>query len=266
LYTRRRWPRRYVSPTFSLWLKLTVGFAISIAGHLGLDNLVLIYDQNKVTVDGTIDACFTEDVPLRFKAAKWNVIELDLNSPIFPTSQSQVSAVTDALFAAKVHKGEPAIVIIATTIGFGSRKANTGPAHGQPLGDEEVAYVKTKFGFDSDQKFVISDKVYSHFSHVAPRGEALQSEWSNLFSKYAQVFPNEHAELMRRISGKLPFGWRDLIPLKKDLPNADQPTRKSSGIVVETLAPLFPDIVAGSADLLESTFVSWKGMVEFQKV
>ncbi|KAF5371185.1 hypothetical protein D9758_004210 [Tetrapyrgos nigripes] len=239
--------------------------AISVAGHLGLDNLVLIYDQNKVTVDGTIDACFTEDVPLRFKAAKWNVIELDLNSPNFPTPSSQVSAVTEALLAAKAHKGEPTIVVITTTIGFGSRKANTGPAHGQPLGEDEVAYVKTKFGFKPEDKFFISEKVYSHFSHVGPRGQTLQEEWSSLLSKYAQQYPEEHAELRRRIGGKLPAGWRDLLPTKKDLPTADQPTRKSSGIVLETLAPRFPDIVAGSADLLESTFVSWNGMVEFQK-
>ncbi|THV05514.1 putative dihydroxyacetone synthase [Dendrothele bispora CBS 962.96] len=239
--------------------------AVSVAGHLGLDNLVLIYDQNKVTVDGTIDACFTEDVPLRFKAAKWNVIELDLNSPNLPSPQSQVSAVTEALLAAKAHKGAPTIVIATTTIGYGSRKANTGPAHGQPLGDEEVAYVKTKFGFNPDEKFVVPEEVYSHFAHVGPRGEALQSEWTALLLDYSKAFPGEYAELMRRISGKLPNGWRDLIPFKKDLPTVDQPTRKSSGIVVEKIAPLFPDIVAGSADLLESTFVSWKDMVEFQK-
>ncbi|KAK7044130.1 hypothetical protein VNI00_007847 [Paramarasmius palmivorus] len=237
--------------------------AISMAGHLGLDNLVLIYDANKITVDGTIAACFTEDVPLRFKAANWNVITLDQMA--IPTAEAQVSAITDALLRARQYKGQPTIVVIDTIIGYGSRKANTGPAHGQALGDEEVAYVKKQFGMSPSEKFVIPQTVYDHFSGIPAKGVAAQKEWDGLIARYAQAYPAEHAELQRRLSGRLPDGWRDLLPKKDGLPTTPQPTRKSSGIVVETLAPKFRDIVAGSADLLESTFVSWKAMVEFQK-
>ncbi|EEB96131.1 hypothetical protein MPER_04788, partial [Moniliophthora perniciosa FA553] len=116
-----------------------------------------------------------------------------------------------------------------------------------------------------DAKFIIPQKVYDHFAGIPAKGTAAQKEWNDLVARYAESYPSEHAELQRRLSGRLLDGWRELLPKKDQLPTAPQPTRKSSGIVVETLAPLFPDLVAGSADLLESTFVSWKGMVEFQK-
>lgn len=156
--------------------------------------------------------------------------------------------------------------MIRTTIGFGSRKQDTGPAHGQALGDDEVAYVKEKFRLDPKEKFVVPDSVYRGFSHVATRGATQQQEWDDLYASYGKAYPEEAKELQRRIGGHLPEGWQKLLPTRDQLPTAPQPTRKSSGIVVEALASQFPDLVAGSADLLESTFVSWKGMVEFQNV
>ncbi|GAA5863238.1 hypothetical protein JCM8547_002873 [Rhodosporidiobolus lusitaniae] len=238
--------------------------AISVAGHFALDNLVLIYDCNKITVDGTIDNCFTEDVPLRFKAAGWNVI--DAGRPeLEEDAANEISSIASALSQARQHTGAPTLVLVRTTIGFGSRKQDTGPAHGQALGEEEVAYVKTKFRLNPEERFVLPDSVKRSFAHVAPRGAAAEKEWSTLYSKYAAAFPDEAAELDRRVKGHLPEGWQSLLPSRDQLPTAPQPTRKSSGIVVEALASKFPDFVAGSADLLESTFVSWKGMEEFQK-
>ncbi|KAL8291358.1 hypothetical protein RQP46_002336 [Phenoliferia psychrophenolica] len=223
--------------------------AISVAGHLALDSLVLIYDCNSITVDGTISSCFTEDIPMRFKAAGWNVIHAGRPETL-ATAALEIGFITTALESA---------------LGFGSRKANTGPAHGQALGVDEVAYVKSQFGMDPTQKFIIPPSVSRSFAHVSTKGAAAESEWNARKEAYAKAFPDEFAEWTRRISGELPEGWRDLLPTKENLPQAPQPTRKSSGIVVEALASRFPDFVAGSADLLESTFVSWNGMKEFQK-
>lgn len=219
----------------------------------------------QITVDGTIDNCFTEDVHLRFEAAKWNVI--DVGRPeAEEDAAEEIGMIGRALHQAREHKGKPTLVIIRTTIGFGSRKQDHGPAHGQALGDDEVAYVKTKFHLDPKQKFVVPDSVKRAFSHVAPRGAAQQQEWEEALVSYSRAYPEESNELQRRVRGQLPDGWQNLLPTKAQLSAAPQPTRKSSGIVVEALASRFPDFVAGSADLLESTFVSWKGMVEFQNV
>ncbi|KAK7029588.1 hypothetical protein VNI00_014465 [Paramarasmius palmivorus] len=237
--------------------------AISVAGHLGLDNLVLVYDANKITVDGGIDLCFTEDIPLRFKAAHWNVIIVDQKPTA--TIDAQISAITDALNRARQHKAQPTLVVIETIIGHGSRKADTCLTHGQALGDDDVAHVKEQLGFSPTEKFVVPQQVYDHFSGIPAKGAAVQKEWDELAARYAEAYPTEYAELQRRLSGRLPEGWRDLLPKKEELPTAPQPTRKSSGIVIQTLAPKFPDFVAGSADLMESTFVNWKGMVDFQK-
>ncbi|GAA5893514.1 hypothetical protein JCM6882_007841 [Rhodosporidiobolus microsporus] len=237
--------------------------AISVAGHFGLDNLVLVYDCNKITVDGTINNCFTEDVPLRFKAAGWNVI--DAGRPELEEDASkEIGNIANALQQAREHTGAPTLVLIRTTIGFGSRKQDTGPIHGQALGEEEVAYVKEKFRLDPEARFQLPESVKRSFAHVAPRGAAAEEEWNALYAQYTKEFPEEAKELDRRVKGELPEGWQSLLPTRDQLPTAPQPTRKSSGIVVEALASKFPDFVAGSADLLESTFVSWKGMTEFQ--
>ncbi|GAA5823358.1 hypothetical protein JCM11251_007579 [Rhodosporidiobolus azoricus] len=238
--------------------------AISVAGHFGLDNLILVYDCNKITVDGTIDNCFTEDVPLRFKAAGWNII--DAGQPEQEEDASQeIGNIANALHQARQHTGAPTLVLIRTTIGFGSRKQDTGPIHGQALGEEEVAYVKQKFRLNPEERFHLPDSVKRSFAHVAPRGAAAEAEWNDLLARYTNEYPEEAKELDRRVKGELPQGWQSLLPTRDQLPTAPQPTRKSSGIVIEALASRFPDFVAGSADLLESTFVSWKGMQEFQK-
>ena len=119
---------------------------------------------------------------------------------------------------------------------------------------------------DPTQKFIIPAGVTASFAHVAGKGRLASTEWTRRSEAYATAFPAEFAEWSRRLMGSLGEGWKNLLPTKANLPQAPQPTRKSSGIVVEALGSKFPDFVAGSADLLESTFVSWKGMKEFQKV
>jgi dihydroxyacetone synthase len=156
---------------------------------------------------------------------------------------------------------------IRTIIGFSSRKANTGPAHGQPLGDEEVAYVKSQLGFDPSQKFCIPDKVYDYFSGCKDKGAKAEQEWNATMEQYASRYPDKHKELECRRSGRFAEdGWEELLPAKDKLPQAAQPTRKSSGLAVQALVPKYNSFIAGSADLLESTFVNFDGQIEFQNV
>lgn len=230
--------------------------AISMAGHWGLDNLILIYDNNSVTVDGSIANCFTDDSSAKLKATGWHVIDVENGS-------DDLTAVVKALETAKNLKGKPTFVNIRTVIGIGAANQGKGKVHGQALGDADVANVKRQLGFDADAKFVVPSSVYDYWTETKTRGAAVEAEWNALWTKYQATYPKEATELRSRMAGKLE-GWQELVPPKSALPTAPQPTRKSSGIMVEALAPKYNSFMVGSADLLESTFVSWPGMTEFQ--
>ncbi|KAK8853030.1 transketolase [Kwoniella newhampshirensis] len=231
--------------------------AISMAGHWGLDNLIMIYDNNAVTVDGNIDACFTDDTSAKLKAVGWHVIEVEDGS-------NDLAAILKALDEAKTLKGKPVLVNIRTIIGFGSANQNSGPVHGAALGADDVEHVKKQLGFKPDEHFVIPPKVYDYFAEVKTEGAKLEAEWNDMMSKYKETYPTEAAELQRRMEGKLVDGWAATIPTKDKLPKDPIPTRKASGIMVQTLVPNDASFVAGSADLMESTFVNFKGQTEFQ--
>ncbi|KAJ7641468.1 Transketolase, thiamine diphosphate binding domain-containing protein [Roridomyces roridus] len=231
--------------------------ALSMAGHLRLDNLIVVYDDNSVTVDGSIETCFTDVTSDKMKSVGFHVIEVY-------DGTNDLHAIVAALQEAKTTKGKPTFVHVRTTIGFGSRKANTGAVHGAALGEEEVAYVKTAFGFDPEAKFVVPEQVYEYFRPVVQRGAEDEATWNALYAKYQQEYPAEYAEIEQRLTGELPAGWRDSLPPKSALPSAAQATRKSSGIVATALFPKYPNFMVGSADLMESTFVHWKGHTEFQ--
>ncbi|KAJ9093840.1 hypothetical protein QFC21_006211 [Naganishia friedmannii] len=233
--------------------------AISIAGHLGLDSLILIYDNNSVTVDGNIDACFTDDTSAKVRAQGWHVIDVYDGS-------NDLAGILAALDEAKLVTGKPTFLNIRTVIGHSSTKQNTGSAHGAALGDDDVAHVKRTLGFNPDEKFAIPPKVYEYFAECKPKGAKAEEEWSATMQVYSERYPSEYRELQMRLSGRFADDdWQVRLPKKEDLPAAPQPTRKSSGIVVQALLPTYNSFVAGSADLLESTFVSFKGQVEFQK-
>ncbi|EPQ30063.1 uncharacterized protein PFL1_02180 [Pseudozyma flocculosa PF-1] len=252
--------------------------ALSLAGHLGLDNLILIYDMNKITVDGTIDATSSEDQPAKLRSMGWDVIEVRNGS-------TDVAAIVAALDDAKHRRnGRPTCVQIETVIGFGAERQNTGPVHGAALGDDGVRHLKRAFGRDPDQKMTLSPHVYDAFAGARAKGERIQAEWDGMMSEYRRAYPDLAAEFEQRnrpaavaddaeeeakegsdgLIGGLPARWTTMLPPKTDLPTSSIPTRKASGLVVEAIAPHFPQFMVGSADLLESTFVSWRGMVEFQ--
>lgn len=232
--------------------------AISLAGHWGLDNLVLIYDNNSVTVDGPIDNCFTDDTSAKLRATGWHVIDVEDGS-------NDLASVVAALGEAKAYKGKPVCVNIRTIIGIGSINQGKGKVHGQALGDDDIAQLKTALGFDPSVKFHIPSKVYEYFEPCKSRGQELEKEWTKLYAKYKEAYPEDEADLARRLRGELKEGWEAKVPAKSQLPTAAQPTRKSSGIMVQALVPEDLSYMVGSADLLESTFVSWDKMTEFQR-
>lgn len=173
----------------------------------------------------------------------------------------------DGFDQAKALKGKPVLVNIRTVIGHSSKKQNTGAVHGAALGDEDVKHVKESLGFNPEDKFVIPPKVYDYFKECKSKGAAAEAEWNKTMEQYAQKYPEEYKQLQMRLSGKFAEDdWKGLLPAKQDLPTAPQPTRKSSGIAVQALVPKYNSFVAGSADLMESTFVNFKGQVDFQNV
>lgn len=192
------------------------------------------------------------------RANGWHVIDVEDGS-------NDLAAVVAALGKAKEYKGKPVCINIRTVIGIGSINQGKGKAHGQALGDSDIAQLKTNLGFDPAVKFHIPPPVYDYFTPCKSRGAQIEKEWNDMYARYKEAHPTDEADLARRLRGELKEGWEQKVPAKSDLPKAAQPTRKSSGIMVQAMVPDDRTYMAGSADLLESTFVSWDGMVEFQK-
>ncbi|KAL1404879.1 hypothetical protein Q8F55_008490 [Vanrija albida] len=230
--------------------------AISLAGHWGLDNLIMIYDQNNVTVDGTIDACFTDDTPAKLAAQGWHVISVG-------EVTNDVGKIVAALDEARTVRGKPILVHVQTSIGYGSSKANTHLVHGSPLGADNLAETKQNLGFDPSAKFVVPPEVYEYFAPVGPRGAKAEAEWTALFDRYAAAHPTAYAELTRRLEGKLREGWEADLPSKESLP-ADIATRTASSLAIQALAPKDVSWITGSGDLASSCLVNYPGQVEFQ--
>jgi transketolase len=230
--------------------------AASLAGHLKLGRLIVLYDDNRIQIDGDTALGFTEDVNKRFEAYGWHTLVVE-------DGDNDLAAIDAAITEAKSVTDKPSLIKIRTTIGFGSSKAGTEKVHGAPLGEDDVVEVKTRFGFDPEQSFYIPEEVSEMYARVAEAGEALAAEWAALFENYKAEYPEEAAELERRIQGKLPEDWRDRLPTY----TADDPamaTRKLSHIVINNIADVLPELIGGSADLTGSNLTRWNTAVDFQ--
>jgi transketolase len=219
--------------------------AASLAGHLKLNNLTLVYDDNGITIDGHTHLAFSEDVPKRFEAYGWNVLRVN--------EGNDVEGMEKALEAAK-KSDRPTFIALKTVIGFGSpNKADTHAAHGEPLGADEIKLTKKGYGWPEDQSFLVPDGVYDCFkSGIGARGAAARAAWTKLFADYKAKFPKEGAELEAMEGRALPAGWDKDIPVFP----ADAKgiaTRDSSGTVLNAIAKNVPWVVGGSADLNPST-------------
>jgi transketolase len=230
--------------------------AASLAGHLGLGSLIYIYDDNNITIDGKTNIAFTEDVSMRFKSYGWHVQTVE-------KGDTDLEAIDNAINEAKKIKDKPHLIVLKTTIGYGSKLEGTPKVHGAPLGEEEIQNVKKKFGF-GPEKFAFPEEVIQEYKKISERSANKYKEWTELFEKYKNAHPDKAKELEDFISGKLPEKWEDELPKysSNDKPIA---TRKLSGTVINKLAPVLPFFIGGSADLAESNMTNIKDGKDFQK-
>ncbi|KAL5116302.1 hypothetical protein ACEQ8H_005760 [Pleosporales sp. CAS-2024a] len=229
--------------------------AISFAGHLKLNNLTVIYDNNQVTCDGSVDLTNTEDVNTKMRACNWNVI--DVEDGCF-----DVHGLVQALEQARASTDKPTFINVKTIIGVGSAVAGDAVAHGAALGTADVANMKKMYGFDPDEHFVVSDEARKFFQDLPEKGQELVKRWNQLVHEYEAKYPELGAEFRRRIQGHLPENWKDLVPTS--FPKTDTATRKSSGLVLNPIAEKLNSFVVGTADLTPSVNMAWKGKVDFQ--
>lgn len=229
--------------------------AASLAGTLKLGNMIYIYDDNKITIEGSTSLAFNEDVSERFRGYGWHVQSVD--------DANDLEALSAAIDNARKETGRPSLIRVRSEIGFGSpNKANTSAAHGSPLGADEIKLVKKNFGFDPEKSFEVADDVLNFYREKGKAGIAKEDDWKELFEKYKHEFPKEAAEFDLLRSGKLPNGWEEKLPVFK----ADEKgiaTRKASGKVLNAIASSLPLLVGGSADLAPSNDTNLNDYLSF---
>jgi transketolase len=233
--------------------------AASLAGHLELDDLCWIYDNNHITIEGKTSITFTEDVSARFQAYRWNVLRVG--------DANDLARIEDALAVFRQTKDRPTLIILDSHIGYGSpHKIDTAAAHGEPLGDDEVKLTKRAYGWPEDAKFLVPDGVMQHFdAGIGARGDAARRRWEALFADYRKQFPELAAEIDHMQRRELPAGWdRNLpsfVPDPKGIAGRD-----ASGEVLNVLAQNIPWFLGGSADLGPSnkTTLKFAGAGDFE--
>lgn len=217
--------------------------AASLAGHLQLGKLIVLYDDNNISIDGSTDLTFTEDVAKRFEAFHWHVQQVE--------DGNDVDAIDKAIQEAK-EDSRPSIILVRTNIGYGlPTKQDSAASHGAPAGEEELRGAKKKLGWPEDKRFYIPDDVLEHFREAIDRGRLLEEKWNALKQSYARDHPDLHVELERRWEGRLPDGWDSGLPVF-DPDERGIATRAASGKTLNAIAPLLPELIGGSADLTGS--------------
>ncbi|GAA5989154.1 hypothetical protein JCM5350_005104 [Sporobolomyces pararoseus] len=230
--------------------------AASLAGHLKLGNLIAIYDDNKISIDGDTNIAFTEDVAKRFESYDWQVIIVD-------NGDDDLEAMAKAIEQAKAETTKPSIIRLRTTIGYGSRDQGTHGVHGNPLKADDTVEIKKKFGFNPEEFFVVPDEAKKVYGDIGKKGAEAQEKWNKLFSEYESKYPEEAKDIKRRIEGKLPEGWEKALPTFTPTDDAVA-SRKLSEVLLAKLSTVIPELVSGSADLTPSNLTRWKNAVDFQ--
>jgi transketolase len=233
--------------------------AASLAGHLGLDNLCWIYDNNHITIEGNTSIAFTEDVAARYLAYGWHVLRV--------SDANDIERIEDSLKRAGNNTGRPTLIVLDSHIGYGSpHKQDTAEAHGEPLGDEEIRLTKRAYGWPEDAKFLVPDGVYEHFEDgIGKRGAKANREWTQLSEAYRVKYPKLGAEIDQIERRELPNGWDRNLP---DFPPDPKGVagRDASNKVLNVLAQNIPWFMGGSADLGPSnkTLLTYEGAGHFQ--
>lgn len=233
------------------------GEAASLAGHWGLGKLIALYDDNHISIDGSTDVAFTEDVSKRFEAYGWHVLHVE-------NGNTDLAAIEKAIAEAKAVTDKPTLIKVTTTIGYGSpNKANTAGVHGAALGDAEIKLTRENLGWDYEP-FVVPEDALAHWRKAIERGAAQESSWNETLAQYQASYPAEAAEFERMLRGELPTGWADALPSYTPADKAVA-TRKHSEICLNALAPVLPELIGGSADLTHSNLTELHVSGDFQK-
>lgn len=233
------------------------GEAASLAGHWGLGKLIALYDDNHISIDGSTDIAFTEDVSKRFEAYGWHVLHVE-------NGNTDLDAIAAAIAEAKSVTDKPTMIKVTTIIGYGSpKKANTAGVHGAALGGDEVEATRKNLGWNYEP-FVVPEEVYGHFSKAIERGASLEAEWNQTLATYKTKYPTEAQEFEAITSGVLPENWADCLPsfTPEDAPLA---SRKHSENCLNAISKVLPQLIGGSADLTHSNLTQLKVSGDFQK-
>lgn len=231
--------------------------AASLAGTLKLGNMIYLYDDNEITIEGSTSLAFHEDVSERFRGYGWHVQVVD--------DANDLEALKQAIDNARNETIKPSLIRVRSKIAYGSpNKVGTAEAHGAPLGDDEVKLVKENFGFDPDKSFDIPDDVLNFYREKGRAGISKEEDWNELYEKYKNEYPKEAAELELLRSGKLPAGWEEKLPVF-DADEKGVATRKASGKVLNSIASSLPLLIGGSADLGPSNDTTLKDYESFSR-
>ena len=230
--------------------------AASLAGHLQLGRLIYLYDDNRISIDGSTDLAFTEDRAARFAAYGWHVHKVE--------DGNEVDAVDKAIQAAKSDPRQ-SLILCRTHIGYGApNRQDTAKAHGEPLGSEELNAAKQNLGWPLEPRFFIPEDVLAFYRRAVDEGQKMEDEWKRKFAEYVKANPEKGAELERRLAGRLPQGWDADLPIFPADPKG-MATRAASGRVLNALATKLPELIGGSADLTPSNNTWIQASTAFQK-
>lgn len=229
--------------------------AASLAGHLKLGRLIVLYDSNDISLDGELHLSFSESVEQRFKAYGWQYIRVE--------DGNNIEEIAQAIAEAQKDLERPTLIEVKTIIGYGSpNKAGTADVHGAPLGKDEIKLTKEAYKWTFEEDFYVPDEVYAHFEKVVKEaGEKKEAEWNALFAEYEKAYPDLAKQLKMAIEGKLPEGWEKALPVYAE--GKSLATRASSGEVLNAIAKVVPQFLGGSADLAGSNKTLIKGAGDF---
>ena len=229
--------------------------AASVAGHLKLGKVIFFYDDNNISIEGSTDLTFSEDMEKRFESYNWQILQIN--------NVNDLDQMDKAISDAKSEPGKPTLIITKTHIGYGSpNKQDTAAAHGSPLGEEEVKLTKKNLNWAEEETFYIPDEVTTHFSDVMTKGKEAENEWNKLFDKYQNKYPAEAEQFLKIMSNDFGDKWKTKLPSFTDV-GANIATRSASGNVINSIAKELPTLIGGSADLAPSNNTLIKDETDF---
>ena len=228
--------------------------ALSLAGHLGLEKLVIIYDDNRISIDGSTDLSYTEKKTEKYAALGFHCI-------VVPNGDSDLDSIRKALRSANTSRGKPTMIFLSTTIGYGSEMKGTAKVHGAPLGVEGVKKMKANFGLDPEKSFYVPENVLARFRQAGTRGCEKRTQWETREQDFSAADPSLGALFRSFVQGELPSGWEEALPVNAS-PVA---TRKASELCLSSLVPRIQNLLGGSADLTGSNLTQVASQTGFQK-